>query len=791
MSLSKPRATAFRHEWLQRSIDGRVLSEWLQPDRSDELLGFCTVCKKSFHLGTSGFGAVTAHAQGKKHKSRLPVMNETGIAHFFPTQGSKPSFTAMKKADAEVLMAELRLGIHFIEHNIAYNTADHSGVYPAMFHDSKIAQDMKCHRTKLCYLVNHALAPVMRDEMIQDLNSGCGLFSLSIDESSDGARKHMAVVISFVSSKKGRLCTTALKTVEVSDCSAAALKEEVLKILDEFNIPIRNCVSISTDGPAVMVGKFNGFQKIMHDFASHLVSIGPCSLHIVSNAVRRACEAFDGNVEDFADEVFSYFQTSKRWTRYNKVQSLLQVAQHRMLRRVETRWVQLLPVVNRLIEQYDSLEEFFVKNPSLIEQKTKKTKEIAEHLKSTHTLLNLQFLAAVLPHLDQFEKAFQTEEPCVHLLHGEVRNLFRQTLSFFLNPAHIQENNRHLRNLSLEGKYFLSNEAIFIGEAAKETLKKGLSDTQQKLFFLRVRTFYRELALYLQEHLPLSNPVLRSLQFLDPQYPMKVGLAAATTSLAACNLAKQMEYTPDSVSKIDSEWRCFLVDQQVVALAKDNDVVTFWLRVSALELGGQKKYGTLTRLALGALTIQPGNAAVERVFSELSDLLTKKRNKLGELSIDACLFVRHYIRQSGLVGEEPTTCENFPLTDVYVQSAGKARSVYMEFLQQQRDADKAKKDARIAAKQLEEQLAAEIEVNKKKMELEAAEKKLAAEREIIEAEKRAASAMLLEYQKKMRTLEEREAKALHDDAKLLKRKLKTQDELAAEALKKAAKMICK
>lgn len=115
-------------------------------------------------------------------------------------------------------------------------------------------------------------------------------------------------------------------------------------------------VSIMTDGPAVMVGRYNGFHKVMSDLAPRLYYIGTCTLHHVSNSVRAACDSLGGDVEKLADSLFSYFHFTNRWTQHQQVQELLDVGQHRFLRRLPTRWLQILPVGQRLLEQLPALK---------------------------------------------------------------------------------------------------------------------------------------------------------------------------------------------------------------------------------------------------------------------------------------------------------------------------------------------------------------------------------------------------------------------------------------------------
>lgn len=113
MSLSKQRATRFRAEWLRREIDGVNVREWLAADHEDPLKAVCVRCKKTFHLGNSGFGAVTAHAKGQKH-SMLSQKPSLGVLRsFFLCDNDSSVPKGRDEQEAKVMCAELRMALFF------------------------------------------------------------------------------------------------------------------------------------------------------------------------------------------------------------------------------------------------------------------------------------------------------------------------------------------------------------------------------------------------------------------------------------------------------------------------------------------------------------------------------------------------------------------------------------------------------------------------------------------------------------------------------------------------------
>ena len=314
------RNTVFRNEWLVRDDgEGNKCSTWLSPYASDTSMASCTKCNKTFHLGSSGFSAVQKHASGQKHKKKMEVVTTVPINTFFKSlQGTSKNEKNPPGMHA-TMQAELRLALFTLEHSISFLTMDHSDVFAEMFKDSDIASKMKCHRTKLTYLCNDALAPQFRQELVLDIQRSGGYYSLSLDESNDtGVRKFLQILVSYVSKDKG-LIVAPFKTISLSDGTAETLTHAVVAALVEHELSLSQCVSIMTDGPVVMVGNYNGFHTRMRELAPHLLPIATCTLHVVSNAVRHACEELASQCEALADNVFSYFHYTSRWTRYTEV----------------------------------------------------------------------------------------------------------------------------------------------------------------------------------------------------------------------------------------------------------------------------------------------------------------------------------------------------------------------------------------------------------------------------------------------------------------------------------------
>ena len=83
----------FNPEWLQLKQHKR----WLAAVEDEESSAWCTVCQKSFSVGSTGVSAIDKHGVGSKHLRLLAIENSNpNIANFFRA----PSSSAASSSDS-------------------------------------------------------------------------------------------------------------------------------------------------------------------------------------------------------------------------------------------------------------------------------------------------------------------------------------------------------------------------------------------------------------------------------------------------------------------------------------------------------------------------------------------------------------------------------------------------------------------------------------------------------------------------------------------------------------------
>lgn len=108
------------------------------------------------------------------------------------------------------------------------------------------------------------------------------------------------------------------------------------------------------------------------------------------------------------------------------------------------------------------------------------------------------------------------------------------------------------------------------------------------------------------------------------------------------------------------EWRT--IEYHILAKDKNvsakDEIEKFWWKISKIKnFNGEIVFPVLSNLAIHILSLPHANADAERIFSIITDVRTKKRNKLSNEVINSICIIRSSLNCS----EE--TCISFKCTD--------------------------------------------------------------------------------------------------------------------------------
>ena len=383
-----------------------------------------------------------------------------------------------------------------------------------------------------------------------------------------------------------------------------------------------------------------------------------CICHSAHLCASGACKKLPRNVEKLVQQIYFHFKSSpKRRERYHEFQHFVDVAPHTLLAASQTRWLSLQMCVSRTLEQWAALKSYFLSAEDEVTADT-----IGEELSSDLNYAYFLFLDTVLPLFTKFNVLFQAEKTVIHMLYSECQLLFQQFISSYVKAEVIDSCITVVDVDFANNSNHLSQEDIFVGRKTRMQLETMDDLSLVGRFFSSVVEFYVEATIQLKKRLPLSNSTVRALSVLDPKQRKKF----ATLNLLPTRFPNLVD--EEKLDDLDLEWREFrhmdLMDLESL------DVDQFWNEIACLKkVDGQARFSILPQLMKCLLALPHTSADAERVFSQLTLIKTKQRNRIGNELLNSLLTVKCNTH---------TPCYNFKPTERMIDLACSSDVLYAD-----------------------------------------------------------------------------------------------------------------
>ena len=538
----------------------------------------------------------------------------------------------------QIKEGELKLVGFIAEHNLSFSVMDHlSDVLTSICPDSQVAAGIKCKRTKTTGIVRNILGPQFHDMIVCSLKQT--KFSLLIDESTDiAAAKQLWMVVRYYDDASSKVVSNHYALIDVPRADAATLFDSIKTQFETDQIPLSNLIGFASDAANVMVGMHNSVQSRLLAINPHLF-VMTCICHSAHLVASYACATLPRQTEDFVRDVYSYFNHSaKRLADYKEFQDFTNTKPHKLLRACQTRWLSLQQCVRRIVEQWEALSAYFARASQ--EDRLIQAERIHNCLSNPHFKMFFYFLDFILPKFTDFNKLYQSKSPNLHLLHKHVQLLYKELLSYYMQPTYIRSSN--LSDVDPEAQSsMLQLSEIYLGAAvAQELIKPAILNNRPLVenFLSRCRDFYVTAAKEVKKRFPISNFTIQQLQVIDPacshrEFPSLVPLAQKFP-----NLVPQ-----GNVQQLDNEWR----RMAFIELPFTHDgmaVDEYWGKMATITDGAeQQQFASLSAFMKGLLALPHANADTERIFSQINLIKSKTRNKLKTQTVSALLATKEGI----------------------------------------------------------------------------------------------------------------------------------------------------
>ena len=280
--------------------------------------------------------------------------------------------------------------------------------------------------------------------------------------------------------------------------------------LEEDGILWEQIVGYASDGENLMQGQKNSFLIRMKEMVPDLFVL-KCFCHSCHLVAEHACAVLSKSSEQLIHDIYNYFKNSpNRQKSYEDFQAFVQCEPQKILKPCQTRWLSVAQCGNRILDQWNSLELFFV--PEAAETKSPTAERILNALRSKYLKATLEFTDYVLGDLTGLNKLFQSDKLKLHRLLLEVERVIRMfSHNFMMKP------NRYIEfakiNVDDESKWMSINE-VYPGFTAAETLG-NMRPHEKESFLIRCRNWYKVAIRQMQKRIDLPRPILEAFVDVD------------------------------------------------------------------------------------------------------------------------------------------------------------------------------------------------------------------------------------------------------------------------------------
>lgn len=619
----RSRTQLFSSSWLE---DPRFKG-WLEPVENFKTKAMCKACGMS--LGTKKSDLLN-HRESKKHLQNVNALSNM--------KNLDETFKNKKSLEIENLQifADLRYSLLIANHYISFRTIDHvTEISKMIFNDSRLSKTMKLKRTKCVNIIKNVLAPVIREEIILELQNKP--FSILLDESTDISNtKLLCILVRYVHKNVLKTQLLDIMKIEADESTAKGLYSLFKKCLTNNNLDLNNIVGYCSDNASVMMGKNESFKTYLLKDNPHIITNG-CICHSAHLVAVAAADNIPSNVETLLHNLYSYFSRSpKRQSVLEEIQTYFKKATLKILGPSKTRWLALLKCVERVLDQWDVLINLF--RLAAFEDKNQVGNLILNELQNPFVKAYLMFFKFILPVFNQFNAVFQSEKVMIHIISTECERFIRQLCVNFVRPEYF--NNEKLPTLNpYDPHVLLSVENIFVGSQTMDCLRDCDNNSKEQ-FKLKCLSFYQKAVEESLHRFPIKDNFHSELKFTLPKNALYNNCSVDDCYKAVLTKFSHIVNPDLAVMELKKLNVYFSEDEKMEILQNKTDIIEFWSYLEDLKnFNDEAIFENIAKIAHIILSLPHGNADVERTFSYMEVIKTKKRNRILPSSLSALLLI--------------------------------------------------------------------------------------------------------------------------------------------------------
>ncbi|KAK4299842.1 hypothetical protein Pmani_027914 [Petrolisthes manimaculis] len=458
--------------------------------------------------------------------------------------------------------------------------------------------------------------------------------------------KHKKTRQSFETSKK--ITDTFKKSASEPSASLFSVIQDFLR---ENNIDIRNCIGLGTDGAYNVSGEVNSVFSRFREMNPSIKFV-KCTCHSLALCCEKAFKVLPSNLEYLISEIPRWFSVSAlRRDEFKNIFATMNEGKEQYEKFVTpstTRWLVRGKSINIILKQWEELQAYFY---SVVDKKYQ-ARMIRDMLRDE---VNKFYLTFALPFVQNFESlnaAFQASNPDPSKLFEELEELRMFLLQRVYKDPH-------------ERKHLWAPTDEKLGEKFEFDLKRSKLLPEKKLEIQRrCHDFLIEAINQIDKRIDNTTMKMKYIKHLSPKNCLSQMKPRFTNEdLPFVQLAKDENF---DILKVANQWEQLSMKTNWREEFPNSDIPTdpveFWAKVHEYKNAcAENCYRELATIALNSYCIPLSTAFVERVFSHVTNVKTKARNRLSTSSLEAILRIRSHMFVHDIC------CQKFKVTDKMIR----------------------------------------------------------------------------------------------------------------------------
>lgn len=312
----------------------------------------CSTCNSEFSVEHRGRYDIENHIQSDRHKKANHAVSTASIKSFF-------KHIDATNDELQCAAKEATFAYHTAIHGLSFRTSDCTAKLIKKFFEPKYSGA----RTKTEAIIVNVISPYIFNELLKDLRD-VNFVTLTIDSSNRKEIKLTPICVRYFNQNEG-IKVKLLYFDQLPGETSDILVEHLLKCIKKYSIDSK-VVCLCADntntnfGGVKRKGQGNVFRKLQKSLSRPILGIG-CAAHILHNTVQTACDALSIDVEVIVVKVYKFFfQYTVRVTVLKEFCEFANIEYKRVLSHGNTRFLSLLPAIERILLLFDALKSYFM-----------------------------------------------------------------------------------------------------------------------------------------------------------------------------------------------------------------------------------------------------------------------------------------------------------------------------------------------------------------------------------------------------------------------------------------------